>query len=96
MNMTPEQFTQLLSAIADRPYTLTGAADWPLLVVLGIGYAGLVGVMWHDLKQAFRDGRTEAQICLEQYRKDHAKEHERIELAMRECQEECCPPRIRS
>ncbi len=60
--MTTEQFTQLLGAIekiATRPYALTGAVDWPLLLVLGGLLMAVIGAMWVDFKQAMKDGREE-------------------------------------
>ena len=93
--MTSEQFAQLLKAISDRPYTLTGAADWPLLVVLGVGLVGLIGLMWNDLKDTIRNHRGEWQIALNQYKEEHKQEHDHIWTSMEKCKDDCCPPRQR-
>lgn len=77
--MTPDQFQQLLSVlqkIADKQYTLTGAADWPMLVAMGGLITGLIGFMWLDLRGKLVDNKTE---------------HEKLWRAMADCQDDCCP-----
>jgi len=86
--MTPEQFAQLLQAlekIATKPYTLTGAADWPLLLVLGGMLIGVIGAMWHDLRSQ-----------LGEHKKDNEKDIDTLFEVQRRCQEECCPRHVRS
>lgn len=77
--MTPDQFQQLLlvlQKIADKPYTLTGAADWPMLMALGAMISALIGAMWIDLR-----GQS----------KENKDEHRSLWRAMSDCQEDCCP-----
>lgn len=77
--MTPDQFQQLLlvlQKIADKPYTLTGAADWPMLMALGAMISALIGAMWIDLR-----GNN----------KDNKDEHGKLWKAMADCQDDCCP-----
>lgn len=55
MTIPDGQFAQLLTAlnrIADRQFTISEAADWPLAIIL-LGALGiLVGLMWKDMKAA--------------------------------------------
>ena len=87
--MNPEQFAKLLDVlirIADKRHAITEAADWPMLAAMvsmfGIIVIGLIGCMWLDLKR----GYEKQELCAE-------KEHDRIWAAMKDCQEDCCPPR---
>lgn len=82
--MTTEQFTQLLiilQKIADKSYTLTGAADWPMLVAMGGMLVLLIGCMWADLRGKFAA---------------NDQEHNRLWRAHMDCQDECCPRRVDS
>ena len=107
--MTPEQtakLIELLSKIADalstpRPYTITGAADWPVLLVVGgilaimialIG--GLIRVMWSDLRSSMRENKTEWKEAVASAKHVEEKEHDLLWSALRDCQGDCCPPRI--
>jgi hypothetical protein len=107
--MTPEQIAkllELLSRIADslaspRPYTLTGASDWPILLVLGgilaimIGLIGaLIRLMWSDLRTSMRDNRSEWREAVAEVKGEERVEHDLLWAALRDCQGECCPPRI--
>lgn len=77
--MAPEQFQQLLvvlQKIADKPYTLTGAADWPMLMAMGGMVSALVLLMWCDLRGQMGENK---------------KEHARIWQAQADCQDDCCP-----
>ena len=83
--MTPEQIQEIiaaLKAIASGPkgYTLTGAADWPLLIIVGAGLVVLLGMMWADLRANIRDNRSEWKG-----------EATTIWAAMKDCQDDCCP-----
>ena len=62
--MSPEQFQQVLALFKEislRPYTITGAADWPLLVALMAIITGLIGVMWADLRKSMAAGESRYQ-----------------------------------
>ena len=84
--MTPEQFTALLNVltkIGDRQFTITGAADWPILALMITALCAtnfaLLGVIWNSLLGAMREGK-----------KDNLKCHDDIWHAMRDCKEDCC------
>jgi len=103
--MNPEQVEKLLSTldaiakgiIAPNQYTITGAADWQIIVTLG-GALGtiliaVIAFMWVDLRSVVKDNRGEWREALTAYKTEHKEEHDHIREAMRECQEDCCPPR---
>lgn len=107
--MTPEQtakLIELLSKIADalstpKPYTITGAADWPILLVVSgilailIGLiGGMIRLMWSDLRLSMRDSKNEWREAVAQAKHDEEKEHDLLWSALRDCQGDCCPPRI--
>lgn len=81
--LSSDQFTKLLNVlerIADRPYTLTGASDWPLFVfMVGIVIA-LIAFMWRDLGSKITSDK-----------KENKEEHERIWKSQQDCQDACCP-----
>lgn len=96
--MNPEQFNQLLGALvklAERPYTLTGAADWPILAAMAGLLIAVIGWMWVDLKATIRDGRSEWKTELTAFKAEHDKEHDRLWQAHRDCQVDCCVNRGR-
>ena len=81
--MTEAQFTQLLQvlkAIAEKQYSITGAADWPMLVFLVALIVGMIGMMWRDLVSRISTDRTESKA-----------EQQRIWSALNDCQDDCCP-----
>lgn len=92
--MTQEQFSLFLAAITKlgevkTAYTITGAADWPILVALAAILFAMIGYMWHDLKNSLK-GLTEETSRVERESRDFAeKEDNKIWAAMRECQAEC-------
>lgn len=77
--MTPEQFKELLivlRSMAEKNYTLTQAADWPMLAFL-LGVIGvLIALMWADLKRTLRDNQEE---------------HKLLWKSLGDCQDDCCP-----
>ena len=89
MELSPDQFSQLLTVLkslstAPGQYTITGAADWPMLLVLcgffGTALTGLICFMWHDLGKRF-DG----------YEVANEKSHEAMWKSQKDCQDDCCP-----
>ena len=85
--MDPKQFEQLLvvlGKLSEKQYTLTGAADWPMLVICGGCLGGmlvaLICFMWKDLS-----GKIDG------YKTDNEKSHDLIWKSQQECQKECCP-----
>ena len=94
--MTPEQFTQLLSLLkelASKTYTITGAADWPILAIVGGGLVSVIAFMWVDLRSVIKDNRSEWRQELEKQKSDNDKAHDLLWDAHRDCQHECCPRR---
>lgn len=81
--MTPDQFKELLQVlerIASKQYTITGAADWPILLVLGGLLVSVLGFMWHDLRGQLKD-----------HKDDNEKDIDLLWDQQRRCQEACCP-----
>ena len=80
--MTPDQLQQIIAALKEiaaqsKSYTLTGASDWPLLVVVGgilmalLGVmAGMIGLMWADLRNNIREGKAEWQAAVEKHEQE--------------------------
>lgn len=77
--VNPDQFKELiivLRQLVDKPYTLTGAADWPLLMALAGIIISLIVFNWHSIAKKIDD---------HQDRED--KEHKDIWRAI----DDCCP-----
>lgn len=92
--VTSEQIQLIISVltkIADKPYAITGASDWPILVVVGGGALGLIGLMWRDLKAAIRDYREEWRGELRAHKEENEKAIDVLWQAHRDCQNDCCP-----
>lgn len=93
--MNPEQFSQLLKLlekIADRPFTITQATDWPMVYVFLGMFVAAMGLFWRDVGRKF----DEMKLALKDYKIDDEKNHDMIWKAMQDCQKDCCPPRRRS
>jgi hypothetical protein len=96
MGMTPEQFNQLLELLekmADRTYTLTGAADYPILLALCSVFLALGAFMWVDLKNTIKENKSEWRDELDKHREDNERGHDLIWSAMKDCKADCCPAR---
>lgn len=92
--MTTEQFAKLIEAISQlssKSYTLTSAADWPILVTVGGILFTMIVMMWTDLKNTIKDHRGEWQHAIDRHTAENEKEIKIIWDAMRECQSDCCP-----
>jgi len=92
--MTPDQFAQLmdlLEKMVSKQYTLTGAADWEILVILGGMLAAAIAAMWVDLKGTIKDNRGELRDELMKHMVNDERDHEKIWMAMKDCQSDCCP-----
>lgn len=83
--MTDQQFIQLialLEKVINKQFTITGAADWPLLVVLGGLIATLVStlvcLMWRDLKGSISSLKMDFKEELKAYKEDNDKSHDII------------------
>ena len=78
-------------------YTITGAADWPILLVVGGLVVGMISFMWVDLKSTFtehkKDNKGELDLVWAELRKQEAKMETNKEFVLREmkeCKEKCC------
>lgn len=94
--MTPAQFEELLNLLHDlaaknTQYTITGASDWPMLMVLGGILAGLIGFMWVDLRSKLTDHKVDFGKELDAIKAENKEGHDILWNAMRDCQNECCP-----
>jgi len=86
--LTPEQFKVLLDAILSRTYTLTGAADWPILAVMCSALFGLIGLMWFGLERSLRDLHSDWQRDLRIHSAENDKQIDGLWTALRDCKEE--------
>jgi len=93
-----------------QTYTITGAADWTMLVTL-VGFLGggfgavllaMIGMMWRDLGGKFDaikadNGSDHEKLRkeLEDYKIEHKEEHAQLKQDMKDCQSDCCPPRVK-
>jgi len=84
---------QLLEKIANHQYTITGAADWPILAAIGAILLALIAMMWSDLRSTIKDNRGEWQVSLTKHEVDVDRKLDLLWDAMRHCQGDCCPPR---
>lgn len=93
---TTEQFAlllKLLEKIADRQqpqYTITGAQDWPILVLLGGIIVGMVAFMWTDLRATIKDGKKEWKNDLVRHEDENTRQFDYVWDAIRDCQGDCC------
>ena len=97
--MTPEQFARLLEMLdkhlqRSEHYTLTGAADWPILAVIGGLLIGVIGCMWRDIRTTVKEIRTEWKADLDKHEIEAGKQFDHAWAALRDCQGDCCPPRF--
>ena len=97
--MTDAQFESLLGALREviasqRHYTLTGADDWPVMAFMAVAIVGLLVYVWQDLKNLIRDNRIEWKDALSKEEAERKEQDELLWKTMRECREECLPPRV--
>lgn len=99
--MTPEQISlllKLLERIADRPFTITQATDWPMVVVFFGVFGVAIGLFWRDVGNRF-DSMKES---LREFKSDDCKAHDAIKAEcdkanealwkeIERCQAACCP-----
>lgn len=96
--MTPEQIKMLLEVLNKiavnlnrGDYTITGAADWPILLVLGGMILAMVAFMWRDLRSVLRESKEDWRDKLHEHKSDNEKNFDLLWAAHRDCQSECCP-----
>lgn len=100
--MNPDQFNQLLAVlikIADKRHAITEAVDWPMLAAMVTLFGGiviaLIGAMWIDLKRGYERQRQCADKDHDLIRKDFEKDIANLKKDIEDCQEDCCPPRMK-
>ena len=91
-----EQLLDLLDTIAEgltggQPYTITGAADWPIAAFIVAGMAALIVMMWRDLRSAVKENRVDNKNDLEHHKIENEKSHDALWNALKDCQHDCCP-----
>ena len=97
--MEPAQLDRVAAALekiatkASATYTLTGAADWEILAVMGGALFVVIGLMWTDLRTNIKDNKAEWQRAIKEHKEETEKQNQILWDAMRHCQGECCPPR---
>lgn len=98
--MTDPQFTQLLGALgaiaanSKGVYTLVGAADFPILVLLLGTLMGFVNYVWRDLRSEIRGRRAEDLDKCKDCKAERTKATDDLWQAMKDCQDDCCPKRV--
>lgn len=96
MELTPgqvEHLLRLLETIANRKYTLTGAADWQILQVVGGGLVALlfafIAVMWADIKGTIKSNKQDSLEMMRYHEREQEKDFEAIRAEIRRCQTRC-------
>ncbi len=87
---------ELLDKIAEgltgsQPYTITGAADWPIAAFIVGGMVIMVSVMWRDLKATIKDSKADNKSDLDHHKIENEKDHDTLWSAFHDCQNDCCP-----
>jgi hypothetical protein len=91
--MTPEQFERLIKLIekmSSPSYTITGAQDWPILVVVGAILLAAIALMWADLKSLIKDNKIEWKDQLTAHVKENTNDLDDTWEEIRRCQANCC------
>ena len=82
--MNTEQISQLLNllekiAAKSQAYTITGAADWPILA-FGFGFlVVLIAALWGSILAAIKTNKADTQ-----------RDVDNIWKGMRDCKNDCC------
>jgi len=97
MDVSAEQFDKflkLLELLSVQKYTLTGAADWQILQIVGGGLIGLLFVfmaaMWADIKSTVKGNRTEWISSLKDHVIEQKNDFDEVWTEIRRCQDNCC------
>ena len=88
--MTPMEQLEILEKIASRPYTITGASDWPAVVAIGSLLVLAISGMWADIRYVVKTIRVEAAQNLREHKDEDDKAHCAIWASHRDCREDCC------
>jgi hypothetical protein len=84
-----DKLIEILAKVADglehsnlSKYTITGAADWPILLFMGGILLAVIGFMWRDLRSTITDHRTDNKNALDSHTRDNK---EAIDMLWNEC-----------
>lgn len=104
--MSPQQFELLIATLEKLSnrlgtYTITGAADWPILAPVAGLMVAMIAYMWHDLKATLKTDRDTWRVTMAEQRLElervetrcrieAEKGDDKIWTAIRHCQEDCC------
>ena len=94
MNLTPEQFKELLTVltkIADKPFSIAGASDWSMLVALGVVIMATIGFGGKWIIFSISKDISVLAQALVMHKAEDDKDHDRIWASHEDCQRECCP-----
>lgn len=82
-------------------YTITGAADWPILLITGVGFISLIIYIWQSamsyigkVELAVTSLRGDLFLELKEHDKDNKSDFDKWEMMIKDCQNDCCPPRV--
>lgn len=93
--MTDAQMAALIAVLkeiaVERPYTITGAADWGMLLVVGGLLVAAVGAMWLDLKNTITNQKIDSTKENERLRTELNERIDTLWKAHEDCQRDCCP-----
>ena len=101
--MNPEQTKQFLDVLekiaaglsSQQQYAITGAVDWPILLVIGALLVAAIGAMWADLRATIKEHRGEWYNELQRHNAENTKDFDLVWNAIRDCKADCCPSRKR-
>lgn len=95
--MSPEQISRLLDLLEQissrgQTYTITGAADWPILVIICGILVFLIGAMWNDQRASRKEDKADLLLAIANVKKDNKSDIDNIWKGMRDCKNDCCHP----
>lgn len=101
--MNNDQFMELIKIfekISNKSFTITSAADWPIVAILGGTIAALVVFMWKDLRTTVTDSIKELSTELKEHKNEfntkikelkteNDKEHDALRSEICKLKEKC-------
>lgn len=102
--MTEHQAEQLLALlrvissriVEDRPYTLIGAVDWYWVPILCGAVAGLLIIIWNDLKKSNEKNASLMMSLLAEEKKERKESDVSIFECIERCQDGCCTDKVKT
>ena len=100
--MEPAQFTELMNVLGDlvetleKPmeYSITGASDWEILVGFGSFFMIVMVAGFKMILGAIEKNDRAWRGALGKHEKDNEKDFDILHDIQKECQADCCPPRV--